>query len=502
LSHAQVRGEPCIPGAQQSVLERFAPLFSPRSIAVVGASATASAAGNAFIRLEQQFGFTGSIYPIHPSAESIGGLRAYSSIAAVPEPIDYAFVAVAAQQVPGVIASMAGRVRFAQVISSGFGEVAGGAARERELRDAARSANVRLIGPNCLGTYSPRGGVTFTGRLPRESGPIGIITKSGGLSVDIILRGQARGLRFRGLVSIGNAIDVGMAELLEYYLADPETGVVGLYLESAREGRRLFDVLRAARAAKPVVILRGGRTRQGTLAAVSHTGALAADQRVWAAFGKQTGCVFARTLDQFIDMLLAFQMLTPRVAHPTSRITLFGNGGGTSVLAADCFAEAGLDVSPFEPEVQATLAALRLPAGSSVANPIDMPASALEKEGGLIAERVLEAVFAKARPDALVMHLNVTAILNRGRAGLLANLVNAVKRVQARYPGQAHLMLVLRSDGDSAVEERKRDYRAQVLAAGIPVFDETQPSAQALAALCAFERFRARHTELAIDRAG
>jgi len=485
-----------------SVFERFAPLFSPRSIAVVGASASATAAGNVFMRLEAEFGYTGRIYPIHPSAQTVGGLRAYPSIAAVPEPIDYAYVAVAAHQVLDVIASMAGRVRFAQVISSGFGEMAGGAEREQALLAAARRAGVRLIGPNCLGTYSPRGRVTFTERLPQETGPIGIVSQSGGLSVDIVLRGQSRGLRFRGLVSIGNAVDLGMAELLEYYLADPDTGVIGLYLESARDGRRLFDVMRAARVAKPVVILRGGRTRQGTLAAVSHTGALAADQRVWAAFGKQTGCAFTHTLDQFIDVLLAFQMLAPRLERPTSRIALFGNGGGTSVLAADCFAEAGLDVSPFEPAVQAKLAAVGLPAGASVANPIDMPASALEKEGGGIAERLLEAVIAEARPDALVMHLNVTAILNRGHADLLGNLVNAVKRVQARYPGQAHLMLVLRSDGDPAVEEKKRNFRAQVLAAGIPVFDETLPSAQALAALCAFERFSARRAQLAMDPAG
>ncbi len=490
-SELSAAGTPSAGATPLAILERFAPLFSPRSIAVVGASASATAAGNAFIRLELEFGYTGSIYPIHPSAQAISGLRAYPSIADVPGQIDYAYVAVAAHQVLDVIASMAGRVRFAQVISSGFGEVAGGAEREQALLAVARRGNVRVIGPNCLGTYSPRGRVTFTERLPQEPGRIGIVSQSGGLSVDIVLRGKSRGLRFRGLVSIGNGVDLGTAELLEYYLADPETAVIGLYLESARDGRRLFDVLRQARAAKPVVILRGGRTRQGTQAAVSHTGALAADQRVWAAFAKQTGCIFTLTLDQFIDVLLAFQMLEPRVARPTRRIALFGNGGGTSVLAADCFAEAGLDVSAFEPAVQATLAALRLPAGSSVANPIDMPASALEKEGGRIAERVLEAVFAEARPDALVLHLNVTAILNRD-ADLLGNLINAVKRVQSRYPGRAHVMLALRSDGEPEVEEKKRAYRQQLLSAGIPVFDEMLQSAQALAAVCEFERFSHR----------
>ena len=489
MSADSVAGE-----APRPILERFAPLFSPRSIVVVGASASGTAAGNAFIRLELEFGFSGNIYPIHPGAQSIGGLRAYASIADVPEPIDYAYVAVGAHQVVDVIASMAGRVRFAQVISSGFGEVAGGAEREQALLAAARRGNVRLIGPNCLGTYSPQGRVTFTERLPQEPGSIGIVSQSGGLSVDIVLRGSARGLRFRGLVSIGNGVDLAAAELLEYYLADPATAVIGLYLESAREGRRLFDILREARAFKPVVILRGGRTRQGARAAVSHTGALATDQRAWDAFARQTGCIFTPTLDQFIDALLAFQMLAPRSGRPTSRIVLFGNGGGTSVLAADCFAEEGLDVSPFEPALQAQLAALGLPAGSSVANPIDMPASALEKEDGQIAERVLDGVFAAARPDALVIHLNVTAIVNRRKADLLGNLVNAVQRMQSKYPGCAHVLIALRSDGEPEVEAKKRSYRQQLVAAGIPVFDEMLQTAQALAAVCAFERFRHRHT--------
>jgi acyl-CoA synthetase (NDP forming) len=474
----------------ERIRQQFEPLFSPQAIAIVGASATSVAAGNTFIRRQREFGYTGRLYPIHPGAAEIDGLRAYRSFAELPETVDYALVAVNAVQAVDVVATMAGRVRFAQVISSGFAELPGGEQREQALIAAARKAGTRLIGPNCLGAYSPRGGLTFTDRTPAEPGGIGVVSQSGGLSVDIVLRGKSRGLRFSGLVSIGNGADIGTADLVEYYLHDPHTRVIALYLETARDARRLFELLRAARGRKPVVILKGGRTRQGLLAAASHTGALAGEQPAWQALAHQTGCVLANTLDELLDALLGFQMLAPRSDRPTERVVLFGNGGGTSVLAADCFAERGLDVSPFANDVRAKLETLRLPAGSSVANPIDTPASALEEEEGRIAERILEAVYREARPDALVMHLNCAAILNRRHVDMLGNLIAAVTRLRERFPAAGHLLLVLRSDGDPAIEERKHVYRQKALAAGIPVFDEMPQAAQALSAVCSLERFR------------
>jgi acyl-CoA synthetase (NDP forming) len=474
-----------------AVARRFEPLFAPRAIAVVGASATSMAAGNTFIRRQREFGYTGPLYPIHPSAAEIDGLRAYRTFAELPGPVDYALVAVGAGQAIDVVGSMAGRVRFAQVIASGFAETAGGAPRERALVEAARSAGVRLIGPNCLGAYSPRGRLTFTDRTPIEAGSIGVVSQSGGLSVDIVLRGKSRGLRFSGLVSIGNGADVAISELVEYYLGDPHTRVIALYLESAPDARRLFDLLRSARGHKPVVILKGGRTQAGLLAAASHTGALAGGMQVWNALARQTGCILTGTLDELLDVLVGLQMLTPRTDRPTDRIVLFGNGGGTSVLAADCFAENGLEVLPFPLAVREKLDALCLPAGSSVANPIDTPASALEEEQGRIAERILEAVYREARPDALVMHLNCAAILNRRHVDMLGNLIAAVTRVRSRFPDAGHLMLVLRSDGDPQVESSKHAYRQQALATGIPVFDEMPQAARSLAAVCALEQFRA-----------
>jgi acyl-CoA synthetase (NDP forming) len=473
----------------ESVIERFTPLFEPKTVAVVGASTKGGALPNVFIRRIREFGYRGTIYPIHPTAGEIDGLKAYRSLAETPEPVDYAYIAIAAAQVPPLLKEARGRVRFAQVISSGFGEVDEGRELQDELAAAARAGGARLIGPNCLGIYTPRGRVTFAEIGPGETGPVGIVSQSGGLGTDIIRRGLSRGLKFSGLITVGNCADVGPNDLLEYYCADPQTGVIGMYIETAREGRRLFEILRDARAGKPVVILKGGRTSQGRAAAISHTGSLAGDDRAWVALSKQTGCVLAETLDEFIDTLLIFQTLAPQTRHPARRVVLFGNGGGASVLATDCYARLGLDVQPFEPQTVGELAALKLPPGTSITNPVDAPVGTLQQEEGRVAEKILDIIYGSGKPDALVMHLNLSAFVGRTRPEVLDNLVQAALRVQARHPGQAHFVLVLRSDGEPALEERKRAFRASAVALGIPVYDEMANAGRALAALAFHERF-------------
>jgi acyl-CoA synthetase (NDP forming) len=471
------------------VIERFTPLFAPKTVAVVGASTKGTALPNVFIRRIREFGFTGDIYPIHPTADQIDGLPAYRTLADTPQPVDYAYIAISAAQIAPMLEAANGRVRFAQVISSGFGEVDEGKDLQAKLAAAARAGGMRLIGPNCLGLYTPRGRVTFTEIGPKELGPVGIVSQSGGLGTDIIRRGLARGVKFSGLVTVGNCADITPTDMLEFYLADPETRVIGMYIETAKDGRRLFETLRAAGAGKPVIVLKGGRTQQGLAAAASHTGSLAGDDRVWVALSRQTGCVMVDTLDQFIDTLLIFQSLQPRPEHPTRRVVLFGNGGGTSVLATDYFARLGLDVTPFENSTIDALAALKLPPGTSITNPVDCPVGTLQQEEGRVAEKILDIIYGSGKPDALVMHLNMSAFVGRTKPEVLDNLVQAALRVQSKYPGQAHFVLVLRSDGEPSLEERKREFRDKAVALGIPVYDEMSNAGHALAALQAHERF-------------
>jgi acyl-CoA synthetase (NDP forming) len=478
--------------ASADLLERFEPLFAPKTVAVIGASATAMTHGNVFIRRMREFGYAGTMYPIHPSAQQIEGLPAFRSLGETPEPIDYAYIVVAAAQIPDMLRAARGRVRYAQVISSGFGEVDEGKGLQEALVAAAREGGCRLLGPNCLGMYSPRGRLTFVEDGSSEVGTVGVISQSGGLGTDVVRRGLVRGLRFSAAITVGNCADLGPNDLLEYYLADPRTRVIGLYVEAVKDGRRMFELLKGNRAAKPVVILKGGRTQQGKAAAASHTGSLAGDDRVWVALSRQTGCHLVETLDQYIDTLLVFQGLAPRADRPTSEVVLFGNGGGASVLASDIFARLGLNVTPFRAPTLQALEEMRLPPGTSITNPIDTPVNTLQQEDGRIAEKILETIYATADPQAVVMHLNMSAFVGRTKNDVMGNLMQAALRVQSRYPGRAHFVLALRADGMPDVDARKRDFRAQAIALGIPVYDELINAGWALAALAEHERFLSR----------
>jgi acyl-CoA synthetase (NDP forming) len=200
-------------------------------------------------------------------------------------------------------------------------------------------------------------------------------------------------------------------------------------------------------------------------------------------------------LDEFISALLAFQLLVPRTARPSARVVLFGNGGGASVLATDAFARCGFALAAFDAPVRATLRGLDLPAGASVANPIDIPANILRRDEAAVAREILAAIHAADAADAVVMHLNMPVIVSYRDSDMLGALIAAALAAGAGDRDRAHLMLVLRSDGEPEIEARKEECRRRALAAGIPVYDEFEDAAAALAALAGFERRHGRDVE-------
>lgn len=456
-------------------------LFNPNAVAVAGASATQVSAGNQYIRALQAFGYQGAIYPVHPTAPEIEGRRAYRSFAALPEPVDYAYVAVGAQAAASLVAGAGGKVRFAQAMASGFDETSRAA-----LASAARDGGARVLGPNCLGVHAPAAGFTFMAGAEGEPGGVAVLSQSGGLSMDLLRRGARRGIAYRGLVTMGDCADLGPADLLPWLVDDPETSVIGLYLEDAPAGRDLFQALKRARGVKPVVLLVGGRTGAGARAAMSHTGALASDGRLWAGIARQVGAALTETLDDFLAALLACQTLRPRYGRPTQRAVLFGNGGGASVLATDAFGRLGLEVGPLPETAAERLAAFDLPAGASAANPIDVPGNALQREGGRLGVKLVEAALADGDWDAFVLHMNVPVLLTYAHVDILGPLIDAALKIAGAGAG-GHVVLVLRSDGEPEVEAKKQAYRERALKAGAAVFDELPEAARALAALAEIE---------------
>jgi acyl-CoA synthetase (NDP forming) len=475
---------------ENAVLSQYKALFEPESIAVAGASETGGKMGNRFIETLRSNGFQGNIYPIHPKAAEIDGLPAYSSIADTPEPVDYAFVAIRAQIVAPFLRSAGGRLKFAQVLSSGFSETAHGVELEAELVRAGQETATRIIGPNCIGMHSPRGHLALIDGAMEPGGGISFLSQSGGLSLDVLRRGKALGLKFSGVVSLGNCADIGPNDLLEYFLADPDTKVIGLYLESVRRGRQFFEQLKKASAKKPVIILKGGQTSQGQRAAASHTGSMVDDNRLWDAVIRQTGSFWANDLDDLIDHFVGLQFMASDTSPSSDKVILFGNGGGTNVIATDQFSQSGLDVTVPNPALQGSLRDLELPDGASIANPIDVPANILMRDDGATACRIVESVREKERSAALVIHLNLPVIAGYKQNDVITTVIEKMVENQVSASGLPPLHLVLRSDGDPETEALKIRYREEAMAAGIPVFNELKESARVLAALYKFKIYR------------
>ena len=358
-----------------AVVASLEPFFSPRTVAVVGASSRRGSIGGELYRNILDAGYVGTAYPVNLKGESVAGVRAYPSIAEIPDEIDLAVICVAGEH---VIEAAEDALRSGSkalcVISAGFAEVgAEGAQRQDDLLALARAHGARLIGPNCLGIAVTTAHLNATfGPRALPAGPVGFSSQSGALGLALLEAADGRGLGMSAFVSIGNKADVSSNDLLEYWEDDPETSLVLLYLESFGNPRKFGRLARRIARTKPILAMKGGRTRSGARATRSHTAALAGSETAVDALFRQAGVIRADTLEELIDVaaLLSSQPL-PR----GPQTALLTNAGGLGILAADACEAAGLELPALSEETRAALAAL-LPREASLANPIDMLGSA------------------------------------------------------------------------------------------------------------------------------
>jgi acyl-CoA synthetase (NDP forming) len=316
--------------------EDFAPIFYPKSVALIGASSDLEKFGGRMLMALKDFGYKGQLYPVNPHEQEIFGLKAYRSIEEVPGPVEFAIIGVPAQAVPATLRQCLGRgVRAVEILTSGFSETGREEGRllETELRKIA-SAGLRIIGPNCFGVYSPKGGLTLLPGpdFPRESGPVAFISQSGGFAARLGQLARAWGIRFSKMVSYGNACDINELDLLEYFARDPETKIIMAYIEGIAEGQRFLDVVSKLTPTKPVVIWKAGLSKSGGLAVGSHTASLGGEARVWDAFFRQSGAIRAESLDELIDIAIALLHIPPGTG---SRMSLVSGGGGLGAEACD-----------------------------------------------------------------------------------------------------------------------------------------------------------------------
>ncbi len=348
-------------------------IFEPGAVAVIGVSAEGFGFGRGILLSLKTIGFNGALYPVNPRGGVIDGCTAYRTVEEIPGPIDLGIIAVPAKHVPAAIESCLSKgAAGVEILSSGFSETATqeGTDLENEIARIA-AKGIRVIGPNCFGVYNPRSGLTLLPGpdLSREPGPVAFISQSGGMTVDFAHIGKWRGIRFSTMVSFGNGVDLRETELLDYFGSDPDTGVIGLYVEGLRDGRSFFDALKSVSSRKPVIICKGGRTDSGGKAAMSHTASVAGSSEVWNAVMRQCNAVPADDLDALCDIALAFTSL-PRGTY--RGVSLIGGGGAIGVAAADSASMLNMKVPEFGDELKASIEPHLPRPGSSARNPVDV----------------------------------------------------------------------------------------------------------------------------------
>ncbi len=355
----------------------MARLLAPRSIAVIGAGRRRGSIGHEVFRNLLRYGFEGPVYPVNPATNHVAGVRAFESILAVPDDVDLAVVTVPADGVRAVVEQCAQKhVHGLVIISAGFAEIgSSGKEQEREMVAFARRYGMRIIGPNCLGIAntapSVRMHATFAPYEPLP-GRVAFLSQSGGLGIELMARAGQLGLGISSFVSVGNKADVSGNDLLQHWEEDPETDVILLYLESFGNPRKFSRLARRVARRKPIVAVKGGRTRSGTRAASSHTAAMAAPDFAVDALFRQAGVIRVDTLEQLFDTA---QVLAHQPLPAGRRVAIIGNAGGPGILAADACEAAGLEVPELSPATQDVLRSF-VAEGAAVRNPIDLVAAA------------------------------------------------------------------------------------------------------------------------------
>lgn len=379
-------------------------LVRPESVALIGASDTPGSIGKFTLdNLIEASDYRGRLHLVNPRRREIGGRACYPDVAALPEAPDVAVVCIPAPGVLNALRQCAAKgARFAIVLTSGFGETGeAGRALQEEMRELARTSGMRIYGPNCPGltNLADRIGLTFSPAFAddRSCGPLGVATQGGGLGRNILQSG-VRGAGAALWASLGNAVDLDVADFVHYMATDPAIRVIVTLFEGIRDGARLLAALRtAAEAGKPVVTLKVGHSAYGERAVQSHTAAMAGSAAVNSAVLAQLGVIEVRDTDELVDVAWLLARATP---PPQTRVALFGASGGALSLAADLVGSAGLQPADLTEETKTSLRSF-LPVFAAVNNPVDITATTLSEPG--LFDRALRTVCGDPGVDVVLI---------------------------------------------------------------------------------------------------
>lgn len=440
--------------------------LTPSSIALIGASAEEKKLGHYILKNLKDGGFRGKIFPVNPKHDELLGLPCFHAVADIPERVDMAVVVTPASTVSAVAEECGKKnVETLVVISAGFGEIGteDGHAREAELLAIGKKYGMKIVGPNCLGVLRPGIGLNASfANTPKASGRIALVSQSGAMAVALLDRAEALHMNFSSVVSIGNKADLNESDFLDILENDKETDVIGLYLESIKDGARFIETAARVGKKKHIVLIKSGVSARGAKAVSSHTGALAGSTSSLGAACVKAGIHRAETTEEFMG-LLATLSTQPTLASRS--IAVITNAGGPGVLATDAAERAGLELTQL---ADATVDTLKkaLPPAASAANPVDVLGDALSDRYAA----ALEACADDPNVDGLVLLLTPQVMTP------CEDIAEAIVNVKSSHP---LLPIVTAFMGGGSVADARTTLRMR----GIPSFETPEEAVRALACL-------------------
>lgn len=461
--------------------------FKPKSVAIVGASSDPKKVGNTALKNLISMGYQGKIFPINPREESILGHRCYKNMSDIPEPVDACVLLVSADLTMKVADELVQRkkqyndVTAAICMSAGFGELGTpeGKQREKDLVRTLRSADIRLVGPNCVGVFDTYSGFNTNFDIGTYAkGGVSILTQSGAFANSFVF--WAERLRLIGLskfASIGNMADVTMGELLSYLKDDASTRVIALYMEGFSNPREFFEVAREVSAVKPIVVMKTGKSDIGSKAALSHTGSVAGSDAIYEGAFKQAGIIRARTILEFYDTVRAFAKQPVPAGNRVSILTHMGGPG--TICMDELSATQELQLAKLSPETEKALKSICAPM-ANIGHPdgyVDLTAAHYEK----LHNQVLQILFQDKNIDMVLQILAPSAFLDQKL--LVKEIAEAC---QAQQGGKTFLNAV--TFGEFALNARQG-----LEDAGLPTFEYSDMLARVAGNMANYAAYRQAH---------
>jgi acetyltransferase len=360
----------------KNIVEQLDPIFKPESIAIIGASNNIAKWGGRIVNQILASEFRGKIYPINPHESKIAGLKAYPDVLEIPDTVDLAIFTVRAQQMPGVMKNCVKKgIKGGVIISADFAETGEqGKALEEETTRIARSGGLRFVGPNGNGIWTSAVGLNAWSMPKPMPGSLGFISQSGTFGGIATMTATMKGFGLSKFISIGNQADLKIADYLEYLVLDDDTKVIAVYVEGMKDGRRFFESARKISKIKPILLFKGGSSKLGARATLSHTASIAGADNIFDAMCKQAGVIRVAEIEHLFIMAEA---LLNQPLPKGKRVAIIGSGG-QGVALMDALATLGIDAPEFAEEDKLKIKKLLPPHAPTPKNPVDFAAGGTE----------------------------------------------------------------------------------------------------------------------------